>query len=86
MTIIDTLSQDLADEKAHARSLVAALRHIALNCDHFGGGQGDSHIDEPTTGGVEFCGPCHAWRVLNGSPLALGNGRYDSPEASDGRT
>lgn len=58
------------EEAAHSRSLADELRHIAQHCTHAPDGAG--HIYEPTTGGYLLCGPCRAWRVLNGSP-----GDYD---------
>ena len=68
---VERLAEDLHHEKAHARSLAAELRHIAQNCGHT---DGADHIHEPTTGGSRHCGPCRAWRVLNGSPEALDSG------------
>lgn len=57
------------EERRHSRKLANELRHIGLNCDH--AGKGD-HIHEPTTGGLPHCGPCDAWRFLNGTPEAVG--------------
>jgi len=78
---IEGLGQDLTDEKAHARSLAAELRHIAQNCDHTTAQDHtytSDHIHEPTTGGVTHCGPCRAWRVLNGSPDALDDANQEA--------
>ena len=55
--------------------LVEVLRYIATLCNHVcddpNVNDWESHISEPTTGGHRYCGPCHAWRTLNGSPDAV---------------
>ena len=66
--------------RAHSDHLIREIRNIAENFDHTPTpplGAKDSHIHEPTTGGERFCGPCHAWRTLNGSPEAYENGRSE---------
>lgn len=62
--------------RAHSDHLIRQIRNIAQNFAHTSSTHGakDSHIHEPTTGGERFCGPCHAWRILNGSPEAYENG------------
>ena len=62
--------------EATIRAGTEALRYIALHCGHFPGLE-PGHIQEPSTGGMRYCGPCHAWRVLNGSPYATDRG-YDN--------
>lgn len=64
-----TPDEIVRDERDHAKRLTAELRNIAHNMSHTRS-DGEFHIDEPTTGGARFCGPCHAWRVMNGSPDA----------------
>lgn len=69
----DARPTSVADARAESnehRRLVTVVRHIAESCSHTPSLRDGDHIHEPTTGGERFCGPCHAWRVLNGSPDA----------------
>lgn len=48
-------------------ALLSHLKDIATDMSHEAYHEHE-HIYEMSTGGQRFCGPCHAWRILNGTP------------------
>lgn len=69
----DTIAQfreAFENESSLNARLMHHLRDIATDMSHaaYHETTEDSHIYESSTGGQRFCGPCHAWRVLNGTP------------------
>ena len=65
-----SLPEVVRTSRAHSDHLIEELRAIGNWTEHTPGAP-EEHIHEPSTGGVGPCGPCRAWRVLNGSTGAL---------------